>query len=221
MLAAMPASLRPGFGPSLPALLHDRRGIPPRTTVVAVAAALAVLAGGALAAWWLTRDPQVVHRGDPVFNLVYDDAMLRPVDARAGELVRLEGRRGRVFVSIDVRPLSLPPFRGDVAKGLLPVHAERYMNEMRRRDPTFQIREEGRSTVNESPGYQFAYSTGPPGSRRYWREIFVVPDEEAPRSGVIIRFENRRPPRIGARAFELIDAAKSAYRSFNFGTDRA
>ena len=220
MLAAMPAPLRPGFGPSLPALLHDRFGIVPRTTALAVGAALVLLAGGALLAWWLSRDPQLLHRGHPEFNLVYDDALLAPAAARTGELVRLEGRRGRVFAAVDVRPLRVEPYRGDVAKGLLPVMAERYMNELRRRDPTFQIREEGRSTVNESPGYQFAYSTGAPETRRYWREIFVVPDEERPRAGVIIRFENRRPARIGAPASELIDAAKSAYRSFNFGSDR-
>lgn len=221
MLAAMPAPLRPGFGPSLPALLHDRFGIARRTAAVGTAVVLAVLTAAGLLAWWVTRDPQLTHRGDPVFNLVYDDGMLEPVEARDGELARLEGRRGRVFVAVDVRPLVLERYDGDVAKGLLPVHAELYVDERRRSDPTFLLREEGRSTVNESPGYQVAYRTGAPGARRYWREIFVVPDEERPRSGVIIRFENRRPARISAPAFELIDAAKSAYRSFNFGTDRA
>lgn len=222
MLAAMPAPLRPAFGPSLPGLVRDRYGVAPRKTAIATAVVLLVLAGGALLTWWVTRDPQLVHRDDPVFNLVYDEDFLHPAEARPGELARLEGRRGRVFVAIDVRPLALEPYDGaDVAKGLLPVQAERYMNKMRRRDPTFQIREEGRSTVNESPGYQFAYSTGAEGERRYWREIFVVPDEERPRGGVIIRFENRRPRRIGERGFALIDAAKSAYRSFTFGTDRA
>ena len=47
-----------------------------------------------------------------------------------------------------------------------------------------------------------------------------MPDEEAPRSGVIIRFRNRRPAKLRAREAALVDAAKSAYRSFNFGTDR-
>jgi hypothetical protein len=221
MLAAMPDQLRPGFGPTLPALVRGRFGVSPRTTVIALLALVAVLGGGALLAWWLSRDPQLVHRGDPVFNLVYDDGALHEASPRGDELVRLEGRRSRVSVAITVRPLELPAFRGDVAKGLLPIQAERYMDGLRDRDPSFVVREEGRSTVNESPGYQFAYRTGEPGARTYWREIFVVPDEEAPRRGVIIKFENRRPPKIGAPAFELIDAAKSAYRSFNFGTDRA
>lgn len=220
MLAAMPAQLRPGFGPSLPALVHARFGIAPRTTAAVLLAVVVALAAAAVGMWWLNRDPQLVHRGEPVFNLVYDDDALHEAEPRGDELVRLEGRRRRVSVAIDVRPLSLPPFDGDVAKGLLPVHAELYMERLRERYPEFVVREEGRSTVNESPGYQFVYRTGGPGERRYWREILVVPDEEAPRRGVIIRFENDRPRRLGPRERQLVKAAKSAYRSFNFGTER-
>ncbi len=221
MLAAMPAMLRPGFGPSLPALMRERFGIAPRTTKIGMAATVLVLGGAIFAALWLSRDEQLVHRGQPVFNLVYDDGVLREVDPRPGELARIEGRRGRVSVAISVRPLRLPAFRGDVAKGLLPITAEDHMDALRARDPSFLFREEGRSTVNESPGYQIAYSTGPPRQRTYWRQIFVVPDEEAPRLGVLITFENRRPPKLGAAGAELVDVAKSTYRSFNFGTDRA
>jgi hypothetical protein len=125
-----------------------------------------------------------------------------------------------VSVAITVRPLPVPPFRGDVAKGLLPVLAEQRMDRLRAADPTFVIRDEGRSTVNDSPGYQFAYRTGASGSYTYWREILVVPDEEEPRLGVVLTFENRRPNRIGAGAAEFVATGKSAFRSFRFGTDR-
>ncbi|HEX8083233.1 MAG TPA: hypothetical protein VF529_03020 [Solirubrobacteraceae bacterium] len=216
----MPASLRPGFGPALPALLRERFGVAPRATLVAAAVAALLLAGGILVAWRLSAERQLVHEGEPVFNLLYDDDALREVDPRPGELVRLEGRRGRVSVAIAVRPLRVPPFRGDVAKGLLPVVAERYMDALRRRDPTFVIRDEGRSTVNDSPGYQIAYRTGSPGAFTYWREIFVVPDEEAPRLGVVLTFENRRPHRISAAGADFVATGKSAFRSFRFGTDR-
>jgi hypothetical protein len=216
----MPASLRPGFGPALPALLRERFGLAPRTTLVAAAVAMLLLAGGILVAWRLSAERQLVHEGEPVFNLLYDDDALREVDPRPGELARLEGRRGRVSVTIAVRPLRVPPFRGDVAKGLLPVVAERYMDALRQRDPTFVIRDEGRSTVNDSPGYQIAYRTGSAGAFTYWREIFVVPDEEAPRLGVILTFENRRPHRISAAGADFVATGKSAFRSFRFGTDR-
>ena len=216
----MPASLRPGFGPALPALLRDRFGVAPRTTLLAAAAVLVVLAGGILVAVRAAAEKQLVHEGDPVFNLLYDDDALRQVDPRRGELVRLQGRRGRVSVAVAVRPLRVPPFAGDVAKGLLPIEAERYMDRLRERDPTFVIRDEGRSTVNDSPGYQVAYRTGTSGDYTYWREIFVVPDEEAPRLGVVLTFENRRPDRISAAAAEFVATGKSAFRSFRFGTDR-
>jgi hypothetical protein len=216
----MPASLRPGFGPSLPALLRERFGIAPRTLAVVAGAVAALIA--AVALYLVLTDPekQLVHEGEPVFNLLYDSNVLAVTDPRPGELERLEGRRGRVSVAVTVRPLRLPPFRGDVAKGLLPVHAQRYMDELRRTDPTFKIRDEGRSTVNTSPGYQIAYETGPENAKTYWREIFVVPDEEAPREGVVLTFQNRRPERIGRKALDFILTARSAFRSFRFGEGR-
>jgi hypothetical protein len=94
------------------------------------------------------------------------------------------------------------------------------MDRLRRRDRSFAIRDEGRSTVNESPGYQFAYRTGEPGAYTYWREIFVVPDTGAPRSGVVLRLRNRRPDRVSRRALELTLAARGALRSFKYGTER-
>ena len=216
----MPASLRPGFGPSLPAVLRERFGIAPRTLVIVAGVVAALIAAGALYAVLTDPEKQLVHKGDPVFNLLYDSDVLHVTDPRPGELERLEGRRRRVSVAVTVRPLRLPPFRGDVAKGLLPVHAQRYMDDLRRRDPTFKIRDEGRSTVNTSPGYQIAYETGPADDKTYWREIFVVPDEEAPREGVVLTFKNRRPARIGPRARDFVLTARSAFRSFRFGEGR-
>jgi hypothetical protein len=217
----MPASpLRPGFGPTLPALLRGRLRIGPRAARLAAAALAAIVALGTAVALLGGAEEQLVHEGDPVFNLVYDGDALRSVDPRAGELARLEGRRGRVAVAVTVKPLRLPAFDGDVAKGLLPVHAQLYLDRLRARDPTFAIRDEGRSTVNDSPGYQVAYRTGPDGRATYWREIFVVPDEAAPRLGVVLTLRNRRPDRISKRALDLTLTARSALRSFRFGTER-
>ena len=216
----MPASLRPGFGPTLPAVLRDRFGVAPRTTLIVAVAAAVLVAAGILLAVRAAAEKQLVHEGDPVFNVLYDEDALKQVDPQGGELVRLEGRRGRVSVRISVKPLRLPPYRGDVAKGLLPVQAQNYLDHLREEDPTFLIRDEGRSTVNDSPGYQVAYRTGEAGSYTYWREIFVVPDEDAPRLGVVLTFENRRPDRISAVAADFVATGKSAFRSFRFGTGR-
>jgi hypothetical protein len=215
----MRASLRPGFGPSLPTLLRERLGIAPRTTLI-VAAALALLAAVAAVGVVVASDErQLVHEDDPVFNLLYDGGRLKEVEPRGDELVRLEGRAGRAWTAVTVRPLRLPPYRGDVAKGLLPVHAELHLQGLRERDPGLVVRDEGRSTVNDSPGYQLAYTTGDR-PRTLWREIFVVPDEEAPREGVVLAFQTRRPAKLAAAGTELVEAAKSAFRSFRFGTDR-
>ncbi len=219
--APMPASpLRPGFGPTLPALLRERLPIPPRTLLLAALALAAVVAVGVVVAVLATRDAQLVHDGDPVFNLVYEPDRLAEAEPRAGELARLEGRQGRVSVAVTVRPLRLPPYRGDVAKGLLPIHAQLYLDRLRARDRTFTLREEGRSTVNDAPGYQVAYRTGSGRRLVFRRDIFVVPDEEAPRLGAQLTFENRRPRRMGPAAAALVKAARSALRSFNFGTGR-
>ena len=216
----MPALLRPGFGETLPALLRDRFGVAPRTTLL-VALAVVVLGGLiALVVVSLSRDTQYVHRGDPVFNLVYDDDRLDRVDPRPGELVRLEARRGRLELAIAVRALRVPAYRGNTGKGILPLVAERRLAELREEFADLQLREEARSTVNRAPGYQLAYRTGPPGERTFWREIFVVPDEESPTLGVTLIFENRRPRSLGAAGKDLVDAAKSAFRSFKFGTER-
>ncbi|MDQ3740535.1 MAG: hypothetical protein M3389_06275 [Actinomycetota bacterium] len=216
----MPELLRPGFGPTLPALLRDRFGIGPRTTLIAAAVLAAVVAGGILVAVRLAAEEHLVHEGEPTFNLLYDDAVVREKEPRAGELVRLEGRRGRVSVAVVVRPLRVPPFDGDVAKGYLPIHAELYMDGLRQREPTLKILDEGRSTVNDAPGYQIAYRTGSAGAYTFWREIFVVPDEEAPRLGAQLTFENRRPNRVAPEASDFILTGRSAFRSFRFGTER-
>ena len=212
--------LRPGFGPTLSALLRDRFGIAPRTTLIAGIALIVVVAIGAYVVFRVTRDTQYVHRSDPVFNLVYDDGELRRSEPRGDEYVRLEADRRRVHLAVTVRPLAVPPYEGEPGKGLLPLVAERRLDELRERFPNVTLREEGRATVNEAPGYQLAYVTGEPGDRTLWQEIFVLPDEEDPRSGAVLLLENNRRGRLRGAARDTVKAAKSAFRSFKFGTER-
>ena len=127
------AALRPGFGPTLPALLRQPLRDPARSSRSAWRrwsrrpAIVAVIVA-------LTRPPspgeQVVHAGTPVFNLLYPPAALRVAKPRAGELLRLRGpaRQAR-RVAVVVRPLELPPYRGDVTHGLLPVYADRFVGD--------------------------------------------------------------------------------------------
>src|SRR3989442_1793010 len=101
----------PDLGPSLPALLRRRFGVRERvTTAVAIAIAAAVTVG-VLVHSYATRPTQIVYRGGPTFNLQYSSDVLRRVSPSDGDLVRLELRRAKLFASITIGRLRLPPYK--------------------------------------------------------------------------------------------------------------
>jgi hypothetical protein len=214
--------LQPEFGETLPALLRRRRGIPERRTWLAAAAVVVAL----LVAYGLLHDPldgktQVVHRGKPEFNVLYTPGAIRPVAPRRGELQRYVGRRGPLRVEVAVRPLRLPAYRGDIA-GMLPVYSTTYAASLAARLPRFEVTGEGRARVQGAPGYEVAFRFGPPDDRTTGQDVLVVPpDEPGARDGAIISYRERRGGvQPGARTKAVLKAARSAFRSFKFGTDR-
>jgi hypothetical protein len=216
--------VRREYGPTLPALLRGRFGVPPLVTL-AVAAALGLAATAVVfAAARAKRDTpgeQLVHRGQPVFNLLYETDVLRRVAPRPGELVRLEARRGKLSAEVVVRRLSLPAYRGNVTRGLLPAFADPYTDRLRAELPGFGLRDEGRARVNDAPGYQIGYKAGRPGSRLFGRDVLVVPDETSVRDALVLRFRQVNtggPP--GPKGQEMLLLARKAFRSFRYGTDR-
>jgi len=102
------AGTRAEFGPTLPGALRDRFGIPPAATL-AVAAAVALLAMSGIV-YALDRPSvwgeRVIRKGPPVFNMIYPGDAMHVAKSQAGELLRLEGRRKGLDVSVVVRPLS-------------------------------------------------------------------------------------------------------------------
>lgn len=215
-----PSLVRPQFGPTLPALLQRRLGIPPRVTLAAIA--LLLLAAVVAIAVRLRADDTVelVHRSPPAFTLLYVPEVVRPAPARGDELLRLAARSRGVVLTVTVRPLRLPPYRG-VAAGALPVHAEHHMATLRRSLDGFDLRGEGRARVNDVPGYQIAYRAGSAPRLTYGRDLLVVPDRPKARDGVVIsmRQANTGAP-LTAADFDAIASAKRAFRSFRFGTER-
>jgi hypothetical protein len=212
----------PDYRPTLPALVRRRLGLPLWLTV-AVVAALAALAGLAVVLVQPGRESgeQLVHRGEPTFNLVYEDA-LRVVEPGPGELARLEGRRGRVAVAVTVSPLALPSYRGDAAHGLLPAFASGHIERLRATEPAFQLREQLRARVHDAPGYEIAFRSGPRVRRTFARDILLVPAEEQTRDAVILGY---RQAVRGAKPLSKADqrwtlAARKALRSFAYGTGR-
>lgn len=219
-LVAEPLIL-PEYGPTLPAIARRRFGWRERTTITLLVAA-AVLAGLGL----LLVRPEVdgvtkyVHHDRPVFNLLYDDGALHEVRPQAGELVRLEGRRGRLTVVIAVERLSLPPASGDVAHGLLPTYASEHIEELRTRLGSFALRAEGRARVNGAPGYEVRFRTGPSGHRTFGNDLMILPSEEEAGDALLVTARRTIDGRgkVGARESSLDDAAAKAYRSFKYGT---
>lgn len=211
----------PEFRPTLPDLARARFGWRERTTIAVLVGAI-VLAGVAL----LVVRPRVdnvthfVHRGDPTFNLVYNNNRLREVDPRGEELVRLQGRRGRMAVTIAVQPLRLPPAQGDIAHGVLPEFASGHIEELRASLPQFELRQEGRARVNGAPGYEVRFSTGPDGRKTFGNDLMILPSEEDAAGALLVT--SRRTIggslKIGKRETSLYKAAAKAYRSFKYGT---
>lgn len=216
--------MKPAFGPTLPALARRRLGVREPLTIAAVAALVAAF-GFAMATVRPGSDPgeQLVHRQPPVFNLLYDADLLRPVDPRPGELARLEGERQRQSVAIAVRPLELPPYEGDVAHGLLPTYATGHIDRLRAELDGFRLDEEGRTRINDAPGYEVAFRAGPPSRRTVGTDVLLLPAEDVADGAVVLSFrrEISGRGRLGEAGRRLNNRSRKAFRSFAYGPDPA
>jgi hypothetical protein len=213
--------LLPDYGPTLPDIARRRFGWRERTTIALLIAA-AVLGAVAL----FVVPPEVdgiakyVHRDRPVFNLLYDTSTLHEVQPRPGELVRLEGRRGRLAVAATVQRLHLPRATGDVAHGALPAYASTHIEALRDRRGTFRLRAEGRARVNDEPGYEVRFRTGRPGRYTFGNDLMVLPSEEEATDALLV--SSRRTIdgslKLGEPEKGLYRASAKTYRSFKYGT---
>lgn len=219
----MPSLVQPEYGPTLPALLRDRAGVAPRLTV-ALVIALVALAALAMVRVGPGADDgeQLVHEGDPVFNVLYPPEALRVAEPRPGELLRLEGERGRQSVAVTVRRLSMPAYRGDISHGLLPVFAAGHIEGLRARLDGFRLLGEGRARVNDAPGYEVTFRSGPPAARTFGSDVLLVTGENEGRDAVILslRREIAGRGRLGETGREFSMLARKAFRSFRYGRDR-
>jgi hypothetical protein len=215
--------VRPEFEPTLPTVLRRRFGMPERVTVALLVLALVLVAVAAL----LVR-PRVdtsatlVHRSEPVFNLEYDTGALHVVEPRPGQLARLEGRRGRQSVEITARPLELPAYEGDVAHGLLPVYASGHIRSLADEHDRFRVTDQHRARINDAPGYEVRFLSGPAARPTLGTDTLLVPDEEESRGAVLLSMRRTvdGPLRLDEREKEFADSASEAFRSFSYGTGR-
>jgi hypothetical protein len=212
--------VRPEFGPPLTVLLRRRAGVPAALTL-ALVAALVVL-GGLVALLVRPGDDgtQLVHEGEPVFNVLYEPDALHQAEPRAGELLRLEGRRGGQTVAVTVQPLSLPAFDGDVSHALLPSFASGHVDQLRARLTGFRLEDEGRARVNDAPGYEVTFRSGAAGDLTYGSDVLLVPNEDETTGAVVISLRRHVTGPLGKPAHELTGSARKAFRSFRYGRER-
>jgi hypothetical protein len=209
--------VRPEFQPTLPALMRRRTGWRERTIIaVLLLALLALIAGVVLVRPRVDRIGDVVHRGEPAFTMQYRNDLFREAEPRAGELARIEGRRGRQSVTITVRPLELPAYEGDVAHALLPVYASRHIDDLAASVAGFELRAEHRARINDAPGYEVRFRSG----STFGSDLLLAPadDEEEGALLVSLRRDVRGRPKLSQDEEEFADLAMQAMRSIEFGS---
>jgi hypothetical protein len=208
-------SVRPEFQPTLPALMRRRAGWRERTTVgLLVLAVIAFVAAVALVRPRVDRIGDVVHGGEPAFTMQYRNDLFEEVAPGAGELARLEGRRGRQSVTITVRPLELPAREGNVARAQLPVFASGRIRELAASEDGFELRAEQRARVNDAPGYELRFRAG----STVGSDLMLVPGDDEARGALLVslRREIRGRPKLSASEEEFADLATQAMRSLEY-----
>jgi hypothetical protein len=212
--------VRPEFQPTLPALLRGRGR---RVTTLVLAVLLALLALPALTrmAGAGEEPPEVLVHRQPAFSLLVADDDLRQVAPRGDEHLRLEGRGPRTAVSVSVAPL--PRTLGGAEPGLaeLPIEADRMIESLERSSDNLVVLAEGRARVNGAPGYQVRHRSGPEGAPRFGHDVLLVPAPPLSGPGLRVTLVRRnRGEELGPGDRRIAYAAKRAFRSVRFGTER-
>ncbi|HEY5142680.1 MAG TPA: hypothetical protein VII98_04205 [Solirubrobacteraceae bacterium] len=219
----MSSLVRPEFGPTLPQIAgpHWRR-LPRWARIgLAVGAVLLVIAIVLVARSGAEPRDTIVVRSPLAFNVVYQADKLDRIAPVAGDELRLRSPASTAAPAlVTVRPVRLPPYTGDPA-GTLPVFASGLITEMRRADPNFILRSEGRARVNGQPGYQIQFQTTQNGHTVYGRRALLFEDKPGVRDGADITLLATRSPTIpNVDGVGSNGPTKLVYRSFRLGTER-
>ena len=119
-----------------------------------------------------------------------------------------------------MRPFGLPGEQGNVAQAVLPIHASQRIERLAFDLDPFELRGEHRARVNDAPGYEIRFRTGPPGRYTYGSDLMLLPSDDEATGGLLLslRREIRGRPRLSASEEEFADLATEAMRSVQFGT---
>ncbi len=220
--------VREELGPSLPELLEPRWRVLSSGRRIALVAAGVLLCVALVAVRAVLRDDPLrvlIVKGSPAFNLVYRSE-LEQAAPRPGELVRLQsGPNVRTLERFVVRPLTLPPYRGDVSSAYL-LLASRRLAELKAADPSVGYRGEGKARINFIPGYQLAYQTRRDGKLFFGKIFFLAPEPAAgdaqTREGVELDLQSQFSTQTTTNLTDVGNTylLKAPLRSFRFGTER-
>ncbi len=198
--------------PTLPDLVGRRVAIAVAVLVALVAAAVLLLR---------SADPvdEYVQRSGLTFNFRYTRDLAR-LRSQGAEIVRLEQRRpGGLFVqSFAVEPLALPAYRGQIG-GLLPVVSVAEQAALARRFRSFELVQEGKTSLNQVSGYAIVFRARLGARRLFGREILLPAPVPGSRRGV--RLLLLATPSAGVNRAEdtgVRGVIKRPFRTFRFGT---
>jgi hypothetical protein len=211
--------LKAEYGPTLPQLVAAR-SLPVR--VAAAALAVLVVAGAVVLAITSRADETAVLIRKPLtFNLIYGGQWDRVEQPGTLVALRNTGEGGLFLDSYAVRELHLPAYRG-VAGGMLPIYANGYLRDVRRRYQGFEFVSEGRARINNGIGYEVTFKARSGARRLYGRHYLLVDEEpDGLRHGVVIEIAST--PAAGTPSAADVGAhgaLKAPLRSFRFGEDR-
>ncbi len=221
------SSLRPEYGPTLPALLakplrQDQRRIRAALLGLAVLAVVVLVVVGALRGGQ-ALEPELV-RGPVAFTLAHTSALDR-VAPGPGEVLRLRTPAGAsVQMTYVARPIRLDPYTGDPTAQLA-VRASREGDDLARTLPGFVARGDGKTRVNDAAGYALSFQTRLAGRTAYAKRFYLVPPvaegAAPPRDGIELTLTGTRGDVFpNVNAIGANGALKAPLRSFRFGTER-
>ena len=209
--------------PTLPDLVGPRLARLPAAVRLALAAVGVALLLAIVALVALRPGDAVteyVQRSGLTFNFRYPDPLVRAAP-QGDEIVRVEQvRSDRLFVqSFAVEPLELPAYQGAVG-GLLPIVADGEMTALARRFREFELVQEGKTRLNEVPGYAIAFRARL-GARRLLGRMVLLP-EPVPGARRGVRLLLLATPSAGVNRAEEVGVRgviKQPFRTFRFGTE--
>jgi hypothetical protein len=214
--------VQPQFRPTLSDLFGARwRALPLalRLSVFAVGAVVVALLVYAKVAPGPARSVIIV-KGDHAVNFLFRSPLRRVAPAR-GDIVSLSTPAGSDEPEqFNVRPLTLPPYRGDPGGALVQysVKVERYLEA---EHPGLILRDEGRTRINMQPGYQVTFQLTQDGHTVFGRDIMLVPDQNGTRIGAIVEEISRISAHVPkADSLGRFNPLKLSLRSFRLGDQR-